>query len=97
MGINRTYQYEHIGNYVYFEKLLVECDMRHLDENKSEYVFENVCYKENTGIPIIEESAKLKIAKELVKNNKKVIIRDTMEIITEVKKEFGVIFNYEIM
>ena len=66
-------------------------------ENKSEYLFENVCYKENTGIPIIEESAKLKIAKELVKNNKKVIIRDTMEIITEVKKEFGVIFNYEIM
>ena len=36
MGINRTYQYEYIGNYVYFEKLLVECDMRHLDENKSE-------------------------------------------------------------
>jgi len=68
-----------------------------LDENKSEYVFENVCYKENTGIPIIEESAKLKIAKELVKNNKKVIIRDTMEIIIEVKKEFGVIFNYEII
>ena len=68
-----------------------------LAENKSEYLFENVCYKENSSIPIIEESAKLKIARELVKNNKIVKIRDTDKIIMEVKKEFGILFNYEII
>ena len=39
-----------------------------LDENKDEYVIENVCYKEDSKIPIIEESAKLQIAKRLVEN-----------------------------
>lgn len=68
-----------------------------LNQNKNEYIFENVCYKENSSIPIIEESIKLKIAKELVKNNKKVTIRDNQEIITEVLKEFGNIFNYEVI
>ena len=34
-----------------------------LDENKDEYIIENVCYKEDSKIPIIEESAKLQIAK----------------------------------
>jgi nucleotide sugar dehydrogenase len=66
-----------------------------LNENKSEYVFEGVCYKEKSPIPIIEESAKLKIAKQLVKNNKTVIIKDTKDIITEVKKEYGNMFIYE--
>ena len=68
-----------------------------LNENKIEYIFENVCYKENSIIPIIEESAKLKIAKELYKKGKKIIIRDTKDIIIEVKKEYGNIFIYEII
>lgn len=45
-------------------------------------------------IPIIEESAKLKIAKNLAVSGKKVIICDTDEIITEVKKEYGNLFTY---
>jgi hypothetical protein len=36
MGINRICQCEYIGKYKYFEKLLVESDIGHLDENKSE-------------------------------------------------------------
>lgn len=54
----------------------------------------NVCYKENSTIPLIEESAKLKIAKYLVKNGKTVFIKETPEIIEEVKKEYGNLFQY---
>jgi len=37
-----------------------------LRQGREEYVIENVCYKANSSVPIIEESAKLKIAKKLV-------------------------------
>ena len=67
---------------------------RLIKENKEIYTISNVCYKENCNIPIIEESAKLKIAKKLVENNKKVIIQDNIQIIQEVKKDFGNLFNY---
>ena len=61
------------------------------------FIIENVCYKENSIIPIIDESAKLKIARHLVEDfGKKVIIKDTEEIIQEVKKEYGILFDYEI-
>jgi nucleotide sugar dehydrogenase len=68
-----------------------------LDENKDEYTIENVCYKEGSKIPIIEESAKLQIAKKLVEKGKKVTIRDEIQLINEVKKEYGNIFNYNII
>ena len=41
------------------------------------YVIRNVCYKENCTVPIIEESANLKIAKGLVNRGKTVIIEDS--------------------
>ncbi len=62
---------------------------------EDEFVFDNVCYKENTNIPLIEESAKLKIAHELARMGKRVVIHDYKEIIDEVKKEYGNIFTYE--
>jgi UDPglucose 6-dehydrogenase len=68
-----------------------------LQENREEYVIENICYKENSKIPIIEESAKLKIAIQLVKAGKKVIIKDEIQLINEVKKEYGNIFEYLIV
>ena len=68
-----------------------------LHENREEYVIENICYKENSKIPIIEESAKLKIAIQLVKAGKKVIIKDEIQLINEVKKEYGNIFEYLIV
>jgi len=66
-----------------------------LKQNLDTYVFEGVCYKENTTIPLIEESAKLKIASIIAKSGKRVIIRDTGLIISEVKKEYGNLFTYE--
>jgi len=71
-------------------------DSKDSKENKqTPFIFENVCYKENSKIPIIEESAKLKIAYTIVKQGHIVIIRDTEEIINEVKKEYGSLFQYE--
>ena len=67
-----------------------------LNENKMEYLIEDICYKENSKIPIIEESAKLKIAKRLVEAGKRVIIKDELQLISEVKKEYGNIFDYII-
>lgn len=68
-----------------------------LNKDKKEYVFENICYKENSKIPIIEESAKLKIAEKLYKKGKKIIIKDEIQLIEEVKKEYGNIFEYTII
>lgn len=68
-----------------------------LKEDQDIYKFENVCYKENSIIPIIEESAKLKIANKLVKRGKTVIISDVNDIINEVKKEYGNRFIYQII
>lgn len=68
-----------------------------LKENQDIYIFKNVCYKENSIIPIIEESAKLKIANKLVKYGKSVIISDVNDIINEVKKEYGNRFVYQII
>ena len=68
-----------------------------LDKNQEEYLFENICYKENSKIPIIEEGAKLKIAKKLVEAGKKVTIKDEKQLINEVKKEYGNIFTYLIV
>lgn len=68
-----------------------------IDEGKEEYIIENVCYKEDSKIPIIEESAKLQIAKRLIENGKKVTIKDEIQLINEVKKEYGNLFNYLII
>jgi UDPglucose 6-dehydrogenase len=61
------------------------------------YIFEGVCYKENSLIPLIEESAKLKIASIIAEQKHRVIIRDTEMIIHEVKKEYGDMFDYEVI
>lgn len=68
-----------------------------LNENKEEYIIENICYKENSKINIIEESAKLKIANNLVNHGKRVYIKDEIQLINEVKKEYGNIFEYIII
>ena len=68
-----------------------------LKRGKSEYIFENVSYKENCTVPLIEESAKLKIAKRLSQLGKKVIIHESQEMIEEVKKEYGNIFEYQTL
>jgi len=67
-----------------------------LDQNKELYVFENVAYKDDCPVPIIEESQKLIVAKGLSQAGKKVLIKDRGFIISEVMKEYGNAFQYEI-
>ena len=66
-----------------------------LREAKDVYIIEDICYKENSVIPIVEESAKLKIADYLVSKGAKVVIKDVPHMLDEVKKEYGNIFNYQ--
>ena len=67
-----------------------------LAENRDEYVFESVTYKDNCAVPIIEESQKLVIAHALAKHGKRVVIVDSPTIIAEVQQAFGNIFEYHI-
>lgn len=69
--------------------------IQYINDNK--YTIENVCYKEGVDIPLIEESAKLKIAKILVDNGKTIIIKDNELTINEVRKEYGDMFQYHII
>lgn len=65
-----------------------------LKENRSEFLFEDVCYKENCPVPIIEESQKLVVAKELALAGRKVTIKDRQFVIDIVKQQYGDIFSY---
>ena len=85
------------GTIVSNEEHIVFQTYQLIKENLNEYIIENVCYKENSSIPIIDESAKLKIAKNLHDNGKCVIIKDTPEVILEVKKEYGNMFKYNVL
>jgi nucleotide sugar dehydrogenase len=60
-----------------------------IDTGVKEYTFKGICYKENSSVPIIEESPKLKIASILVENNIDVTIIDEPYMIELVKQEYG--------
>ena len=53
-----------------YNELHIDFMVEKLLENRKEYIFENICYKEDSKIPIIEESAKLKIAEKIHKKRK---------------------------
>lgn len=84
--IKATREYNDEHNKFLANKILKTCE--------GSYVMEDICYKENSDIPIIEESSKLKIAKYLVKKGVKVYIKDKPHMINEVKKEYGNMFEY---
>jgi len=63
-------------------------------ENREEYMFESVTYKDNCAVPIIEESQKLVIAAALAKKGKRVVIVDVPAVVAEVQQAFGDIFEY---
>ena len=65
-----------------------------IKENREEYIIDGVCYKENSKVPIIEESQKLEIGKKLHENNFQVTIRDDKHLLDLVKLEYGNIFKY---
>ena len=107
--LKATTEYNEHHNEVYAKHLLstnnptlkesikseLKCTEHYADET-TYFRFTDVCYKPNVRIPIIEESAKLKITEILAtKYNKRIIIRDTEQLVAEVKKEYGSLFEYE--
>lgn len=68
-----------------------------LKQNLDTYVFEDVVYKDNCLVPIIEESQKLAVGLLIARAGKRVLIRDREEIILLVKQEYGNIFEYETL
>jgi nucleotide sugar dehydrogenase len=100
--LQSTTEYNEEHNRRFAENLVSDTGLRQKTQEATgcliygnEYIFTNVCYKEGSKIPLIEESAKLKIAEILVKKHqKRVIITDTESILREVRKEYGTLFTY---
>jgi len=67
-----------------------------LEKNQDEYLFEDVCFKPNCPVPIIEASQKLEIARILAKAGKRVIIKDSRDVILQVKEKYSDLFEYVI-
>jgi nucleotide sugar dehydrogenase len=97
---NRRYAEQLVGtNKTLKEQVKAQLDCQEIynEGGITAFVFTDVCYKPNVHIPIIEESAKLKIAEILAKDyRRRVIIKDIPALIAEVKKEYGNLFEYTI-
>lgn len=63
---------------------------------QAEYTFDDVAYKSNCPVVIIEESQKLAVAEKLARAGKKVTIRDRADIIAAVQQAYGSLFKYEV-
>ncbi|MBS0628186.1 MAG: UDP-glucose/GDP-mannose dehydrogenase family protein, partial [Verrucomicrobia bacterium] len=68
-----------------------------LEDNLSEYFFEDVSYKPNCPVPIIEASQKLEIAVKIAESGKKVTIKDKKEVIVQIIEKYGNLFIYEVL
>jgi UDPglucose 6-dehydrogenase len=78
-------------------KLMAEQIIRN-NPSKIWYEFTDVAYKPGCAVPIIEESQKLEVARILVREGfKRITIRDRKEIIDNVMKEYGDLFEYVII
>ncbi len=67
-----------------------------IEKSLDEYAFEDVCYKSNCPVPIIEESQKIAVAKQLAEAGKKVTLIDSGEVLAKVEEEYGTLFNYQV-
>jgi UDPglucose 6-dehydrogenase len=67
-----------------------------LTKDLPKYVIEDVAYKPQCPVDIIEESQPLEVAKGLVRAGKTVTIKDRPGIIELVKRTYGRIFQYEV-
>lgn len=67
-----------------------------VEQNLDTYVFEDISYKENCPVKIIEASQKLSVAKGVAEQGKRVIIVDEKEVIDQVQQKFGDLFQYNI-
>eukprot|EP00123_Amoebidium_parasiticum_P001648 comp12801_c0_seq1/m.7942 comp12801_c0_seq1/g.7942 ORF comp12801_c0_seq1/g.7942 comp12801_c0_seq1/m.7942 type:complete len:372 (-) comp12801_c0_seq1:643-1758(-) len=68
-----------------------------LDQDLEEYTFEDVAYKPNCAVPIVEESAKVLIAERIARAGKKVVIRDRDFIVDAVRASYGNLFSYQFV
>lgn len=66
-------------------------------QNRTEYLFQDVSYKPNSPVKILNESQKLEVAKLVAQSGKRVIIRDTKAVIQQLKREHGNLFCYEVL
>lgn len=64
--------------------------------NLDEYIFDDVAYKPNSPVALIENSQKLVVAKILAEDGEKVIICDRADVIDLVRKQFGDLFLYVV-
>lgn len=67
------------------------------EKRQDRYTISDICYKEESKVPIIEESAKIKIARNLAKNGINVTIRDQKHLIDLARMEYGDLFGYEVI
>lgn len=68
-----------------------------LESNLNEYTFEDVSYKPNCPVPIIEASQRLEVAVKIAQTGKKVTIKDRKEVIVQIIEKYGDLFTYEVM
>lgn len=68
-----------------------------MDQHLDEYVFEDVCFKPGSPVPIIEESQKLEVARIIAEAGNRVLIRDRKLVLQMVQSVFGDLFEYETM
>ena len=66
-----------------------------LKEKKTVFEFEDVTYKPNCAVPMIDKSPKLEVALALAREGRQVKIRDRPAVVLEVMKEYGDLFIYE--
>jgi nucleotide sugar dehydrogenase len=64
-----------------------------LTSGKKEYYTDSVTYK--PGTVILEESQQLEFAKKLAKNGIKVVIKESLPVVEELKERYGDLFFYE--
>jgi UDPglucose 6-dehydrogenase len=57
--------------------------------------FDSVTYKDNCPVPIIEHSQKLLVAAALARAGRLVTVRDRIDVIECVQREYGGLFTYE--
>ena len=89
--VESTHKYNKVHNDLFTNKIALST------KDQPYVIFENVNYKNDTSTNIITDSAKLYMAKKLQKGGKRVIIKDLWEIVSNVKKEYGNIFEYDVI
>jgi nucleotide sugar dehydrogenase len=96
---------EEIGMEVLISKATDEVNRRHLEFQLTQYlaqypanatiVFDTVTYK--PGTTILEESQQLALALRLAQAGRRVRVRDLAPVVSELKAQYGDLFEYEIM